>query len=209
MRAGEIEETQIPRNPLDVLAQQIVAISVDEEISVADLHDLVRRAYPFADLSRVQLENVLDMLCPAATPRTSSPKLRPADRLGPHRRRDPRPRRRAAARGHERWARSPTAASSWRTSWWKAAVSGSASSTRRWSTRRGSATRSCSARRPGGSRRSPATACSSRRPRGCRAPSRSGRAREWGGRTSSRQKIGAASRELGALGDERRARAVC
>jgi ATP-dependent Lhr-like helicase len=62
MRAGEIEETRIPRNPLDVLAQQIVAISADEEISVADLHDLVRRAYPFADISRPQLENVLDML---------------------------------------------------------------------------------------------------------------------------------------------------
>jgi len=62
MRAGEIEETHIPRNPLDVLAQQIVAIAVDEEISVDDLHDLVRRAYPFAELSRQQLENVLDML---------------------------------------------------------------------------------------------------------------------------------------------------
>ncbi len=62
MRAGEIEETQIPRNPLDVLAQQIVAISADEEIEVAELHELVRRAYPFADLSRTQLENVLDML---------------------------------------------------------------------------------------------------------------------------------------------------
>src|SRR5438552_1128167 len=62
MRAGEIEETRIPRNPLDVLAQHIVAIAADEEIEVAELHDLVRRAYPFADLSRVQLENVLDML---------------------------------------------------------------------------------------------------------------------------------------------------
>ena len=62
MRAGEIEETKIPRNPLDVLAQQIVAISADEEISVAELHDLVRQAYPFAELSRSQLENVLDML---------------------------------------------------------------------------------------------------------------------------------------------------
>jgi ATP-dependent Lhr-like helicase len=62
MRAGEIEETRIPRNPLDVLAQQIVAISADEEISVADLHDLVRQAYPFAEISRPQLENVLDML---------------------------------------------------------------------------------------------------------------------------------------------------
>src|SRR6478735_8089185 len=62
MRAGEIEETQIPRNPLDVLAQQIVAICADEEVAVDELHALVRGAYPFADLSRVQLENVLDML---------------------------------------------------------------------------------------------------------------------------------------------------
>jgi len=52
----------VPRNPLDVLAQQIVAICAEDEMSVADLHSLVRGAYPFADLSRVQLENVLDML---------------------------------------------------------------------------------------------------------------------------------------------------
>ena len=62
MREGLIEETQIPRNPLDVLAQQIVAICADDEISVDDLHQLVRGAYPFADLARTQLENVLDML---------------------------------------------------------------------------------------------------------------------------------------------------
>ena len=62
MREGLIEETQIPRNPLDVLAQQIVAICADDEISVDDLHALVRGAYPFADLARAQLENVLDML---------------------------------------------------------------------------------------------------------------------------------------------------
>src|SRR5207245_11629347 len=55
-------ETVIPRNPLDVLAQHVVAICADEEIEVAELHALVRGAYPFADLSRVQLENVLDML---------------------------------------------------------------------------------------------------------------------------------------------------
>ncbi|MDQ2984282.1 MAG: DEAD/DEAH box helicase, partial [Actinomycetota bacterium] len=62
MREGLIEETTIPRNPLDVLAQQIVAICADEEIEVEELHRLVRQAYNFADLSRVQLENVLDML---------------------------------------------------------------------------------------------------------------------------------------------------
>src|SRR5579862_5601930 len=62
MREGLIEETQIPRNPLDVLAQHVVAICADEEVEVEELHQLVRRAYPFADLSRPQLENVLDML---------------------------------------------------------------------------------------------------------------------------------------------------
>jgi ATP-dependent helicase Lhr and Lhr-like helicase len=62
MRDGAIEETQIPRNPLDVLSQQIVAIASGEEITVDDLHRLVTRAYPFKELSRPQLENVLDML---------------------------------------------------------------------------------------------------------------------------------------------------
>src|SRR5204863_66204 len=62
MLEGAVKETFIPRNPLDVLAQQIVAIAAEEEIAVDDLHDLVRGAYPFADLSRAQLENVLDML---------------------------------------------------------------------------------------------------------------------------------------------------
>ncbi|MGH3027745.1 MAG: DEAD/DEAH box helicase, partial [Gaiellaceae bacterium] len=62
MKEGLIEETRVPRNPLDVLAQQIVAICAEEEIAVDELHDLVRRAWPFRDLSREQLENVLDML---------------------------------------------------------------------------------------------------------------------------------------------------
>ena len=62
MLEGAIEETEIPRNPLDVLAQQVVAICAEEEIAVDELHELVRGAYPFADLSRTQLENVLDML---------------------------------------------------------------------------------------------------------------------------------------------------
>src|SRR5881398_1324723 len=62
MLEGGIEETVIPRNPLDVLAQQIVAIAAEEEIAVDELHELARGAYPFADLSRAQLENVLDML---------------------------------------------------------------------------------------------------------------------------------------------------
>jgi ATP-dependent Lhr-like helicase len=62
IREGAIEETSIPRNPLDVLAQQVVAIAADGEVAVDELHALVTRAYPFAELSRAQLENVLDML---------------------------------------------------------------------------------------------------------------------------------------------------
>ena len=101
MREGEIEETKIPRNPLDVLAQQIVAICADEEIAVDELHELVRRAYPFAELSRAQLENVLDMLA-GRYPSDEFAELRPRivwDRTGGV---DPRARGRAPARGHER-----------------------------------------------------------------------------------------------------------
>src|SRR6478672_3404788 len=62
MREGAIEETRIPTNPLDVLAQQVVAISADAEIAGQDVFELVTHAYPFRDLSRAQFDNVLDML---------------------------------------------------------------------------------------------------------------------------------------------------
>ncbi|MDP9467510.1 MAG: DEAD/DEAH box helicase, partial [Chloroflexota bacterium] len=62
MLDGAIEETRIPRNPLDVLAQQIVAAGAMDRWTVDALHALVIRAEPFRDLSRQQLEGVLDML---------------------------------------------------------------------------------------------------------------------------------------------------
>jgi len=63
MRDGEIETTVVPRNPLDVLAQQIVAmVATGDDWRVPELHEVVRRAYPFADLSREMLDQVLDML---------------------------------------------------------------------------------------------------------------------------------------------------
>jgi ATP-dependent Lhr-like helicase len=64
MREGKIETTVVPRNPLDVLAQQVVAMtaSADDGILVDDVHALVQRTHSFAELSRAQLENVLDML---------------------------------------------------------------------------------------------------------------------------------------------------
>ncbi len=62
MREGLIEETVIPRNPLDVLAQHIVSMVADSEWTVDDVFDVVTATEPFSDLGREQLENVLDML---------------------------------------------------------------------------------------------------------------------------------------------------
>jgi len=62
MREGAIEETVIPRNPLDVLAQQLVAMAALDEWEVDEVERLVTASEPFHDLSREQLENVLDML---------------------------------------------------------------------------------------------------------------------------------------------------
>ena len=62
MLAGEIETTVVPANPLDVVAQQVVAMVAMDEWNVDDLAALVRRAHPFRDLGRRSLEAVLDML---------------------------------------------------------------------------------------------------------------------------------------------------
>ncbi|MGD9935794.1 MAG: DEAD/DEAH box helicase, partial [Dehalococcoidia bacterium] len=62
MRAGLIEATTVPRNPLDVLAQQIVAMCAVEDWTLADIERTVRRTYSFSTLSRDQLEGVLAML---------------------------------------------------------------------------------------------------------------------------------------------------
>ncbi len=65
MHEGLIEPTVVPRNALDVLAQQIVAIVVAAEpdpVAVDELHALVRSTHSYSELSRELLENVLDML---------------------------------------------------------------------------------------------------------------------------------------------------
>jgi ATP-dependent Lhr-like helicase len=84
MREGEIETTVVPRNALDVLAQQIVAIAASAEdgaalgdavsaarspesghdgsVAVDDLYELVTRTHSYGELPRSLLENVLDML---------------------------------------------------------------------------------------------------------------------------------------------------
>jgi ATP-dependent Lhr-like helicase len=78
MREAKIETTVVPRNALDVLAQQVVAIAAAAEqhdggdsdgdgattttVNVDDLYALVTRTHSYAELTRAQLENVLDML---------------------------------------------------------------------------------------------------------------------------------------------------
>ncbi len=62
MHEGLVESTRYPRNPLDVLAQHVVAMAAMEEWSVDDLYSVIRRAAPYADLSRRMFDGVLDML---------------------------------------------------------------------------------------------------------------------------------------------------
>ena len=101
MRDGDIEPTVYPRNPLDVLAQQIVAMTASgDELEVPALHDTVRRAYPFSELSRELLDSVLDVLdgrYPLRSGRAPA-----AHRLGPCGGHDPGPPRCAPARRHQR-----------------------------------------------------------------------------------------------------------
>jgi len=62
MRSGEIEHMHVPANPLDVLAQQVVAALAVDDWDEAELLALVRRAAPFAHLGDATWRAVLDML---------------------------------------------------------------------------------------------------------------------------------------------------
>ncbi len=62
MRTGSIEALRIPSNPLDVLAQQLVAMVSLDTWPVDDLLALTRRAAPFASLPESAFTAVLDML---------------------------------------------------------------------------------------------------------------------------------------------------
>ena len=62
MRTGEIEALRVPANPLDVLAQQVVAASALDAWPVDDLFALVRRSAPYASLPRAAFDATLDLL---------------------------------------------------------------------------------------------------------------------------------------------------
>ena len=62
MHDAQIESIRYPRNPLDVLAQQIVAMVAMDDWGVDALYRAVRGAAPFAELSRAIFDGLLDML---------------------------------------------------------------------------------------------------------------------------------------------------
>ncbi len=77
MAAGRVEEIRVPINCLDVLAQQLVAMAAMEDWSVPDLYAIVRRAYPYRDLSPQAFETTLEMISGRyrfADPSSRSPK---------------------------------------------------------------------------------------------------------------------------------------
>ncbi|MGZ5198555.1 MAG: DEAD/DEAH box helicase [Telluria sp.] len=69
VRRGELDMLHIPRAPLDVLAQQVVAEVACREWAEDDLFALVRRAQPYAGLERARFDSVLRMLAEGYTTR--------------------------------------------------------------------------------------------------------------------------------------------
>ncbi len=207
MHDGKVEATRYPRNPLDVLAQQIVAMTAMDRWTVDELFDTVRSAAPFAELDRSDVRRrARHAVGPLSVGRVRG--AAPARHLGPRERHDRRARGREARRDRQRrhdsrsrplrrvpGRRRPTAARA------------SASSTKRWCSRR-RAGEDFPARRVarGGSKRSRTTACSS-----SPAPGEPGKMPFWRGESVGRplefgRAIGALMRTLLDMSTRRGAR---
>ncbi len=62
VRSGDLDRLMIPEAPLDILAQQICAACASQEWREEDLFQMVRRAYPYRNLSRPEFDSILEML---------------------------------------------------------------------------------------------------------------------------------------------------
>ena len=62
MAAGRVEALRVPMNCIDVLAQQIIAMTAMDDWPVNDLYRLVRQAYPYCDLTPAAFDVVLEMV---------------------------------------------------------------------------------------------------------------------------------------------------
>ena len=60
MRAGELDQLEIPPQPIDVLMQQMVAACGAESWEEDSLYEVLRRAYPYRDLTREQFEELVE-----------------------------------------------------------------------------------------------------------------------------------------------------
>ncbi len=69
VRRGELDRIIIPEQPLDVLAQQIIAEVANCDFSEDELYHMVRKAYPYRNLSRDEFDGVVAMLAEGYTPR--------------------------------------------------------------------------------------------------------------------------------------------
>ena len=59
---GDIDRIRIPKGPLDVLAQHLLGIALEEPISKEELYQMVRKAYPYTELARQDFEDLLSYL---------------------------------------------------------------------------------------------------------------------------------------------------
>src|SRR5215469_9622172 len=62
MRQGYLDSIAIPEAPLDVLAQQVVAMCASEDWKEDELFELVRRAYPYRGLERSEFDSIVELL---------------------------------------------------------------------------------------------------------------------------------------------------
>jgi len=62
IRQGDLDRLAIPEAPMDILAQQIVAMCAAEDWNETDLFQLLRRAYPYRHLAREHFDELIEML---------------------------------------------------------------------------------------------------------------------------------------------------
>ncbi|HYL62715.1 MAG TPA: DEAD/DEAH box helicase [Candidatus Methylomirabilis sp.] len=62
IRQGDLDRLAVPETPLDILAQQMVAMCAAEDWEEAELFDAVRRAYPYRNLARAEFDEIVEML---------------------------------------------------------------------------------------------------------------------------------------------------
>ena len=67
IRCGQLDRLEIPKAPLDILAQQIVAECAARDWQEEELYALIRGTYPYRDLDRKHFEAIIAMLSDGIT----------------------------------------------------------------------------------------------------------------------------------------------